>query len=76
MKEGNGQRVWKTMKGIAAALLIAGCFFLLKQRLPEAEDLTGMAALTAVCIISSLSRQDDGMVTEGFLGGQQREQIN
>lgn len=57
------------IKGIAAAALIAGSFFLLKQRLPQRDDFTGMTALTAVCVIASLAEQSGGgTVTEELLG--------
>ena len=74
MKEDNVQRPRQMLKGIAAAVLIAGCFFLLKQRLPQSEDMMGMAALTAVCVIGSLAeKHGSGTETENFLGRQRVE---
>lgn len=65
------------LKGIAAAALIAGSFFLLKQRSPQRDDLTGMTALTAVCVIGSLAGQSGGgTVTEELIGGQSGEQFH
>lgn len=62
------------MKGVAAAALIAGSFFVFKQRLPMAEDLTGITALTTVCVIGSLSEKRSDMAAEEFLGRQSGEQ--
>ncbi len=53
MKADKRQLVIVSLKGIAAALLIAGCFFAFNGRLPAADDINGMVALTAVCMAGS-----------------------
>lgn len=65
MRETNGRISKRIIKGIAAAAIIAVSFFTVKQRLPQAEDVTGMAALTAVCVIGSMAgKPEGGTVTE------------
>jgi hypothetical protein len=45
----NSQRRLDALKGAAAGLLIAACFFAFSHRLPQKEDIKGLAALMLVC---------------------------
>ena len=45
----NSQRRRDVLKGVAAALLIAACFFAFSHRLPQKNDIKGLAALMLVC---------------------------
>ncbi|SFC35263.1 hypothetical protein [Ruminococcus albus] len=45
----NSQRRYDALKGAAAALLIAVCFFAFSHRLPQKDDIKGLTALMLVC---------------------------